>query len=352
MRSDTYVSPAGHKYEEIKRSRVGSSLGSGGARETQIIRVTVKVADEAAKFSDYDPRILIMTEYIPRGSPGWHSNELRSDDYTITELLPPITYDVTITFTKGEAPGSAEAETRRWMWSRQGTTITERMLEEPLDAVKNPPEAPSPRRLQPFPVLVRPGESAKMLATTKFEKVSGNYSYKADSYSVDADGNYLASTTIPLTKTPTFERFDYDGEIAAVQLTGTRIFPNCPEALDAILVDHFKKVNRWAWRGADPGHVLLADYRIEEISMVIGDGSDQPEAGIAHRFMLMFLWAEVAWTPLRLVPTIRHPTHGAESWVMVHTDRGFEKYVEEFRVKGARDFKALLTTIEQRGGRG
>jgi len=353
---------SGHQYWEQKGSRDGSTMGVRGAVDLRQIWVRVNVdVENGYTLSDYDPRLLVQAEFIPPGTiPRWNPY-LRATHYSLIRTEPPITYVVGVVYEQGEPAPTAEPETRRWMWSRQGTTITQRIVEEPLDAVLNPPYSPGAE--MPGGSIRRVGEPyrygttspVKMLATTSFAPVStpGTPRYFADGVERDEAGNVTGSKIIELRPTPTYDLFDYDAEIPAVMLTGARIFPNCPSEVDTILVDHIKRVNRWEFRGADPGHVLLADYAINEVAMQVGDGSTQTEEGIAHRIAIGFLWSSERWTPLEKVPTVPDPVTGAASWVMTEDENGVQrKYVEEFRVKGARDFNGLLRTIEQRGWSG
>lgn len=346
-----------HTFSEIFDSRVGSVHGATGVQDERIIRVTLDVDTEDHTNARYpDPRIAVQTSYIPPGSYSPWNAFARATYYRIIARETPKTWLIGVLYTVGEPAGSGDADHHRWMYSMRGSAITEHIVEEPIDAVRTARIAgrlgeSRTDGIQPAgrPALrAQTDQGPKRIATTRYVEAGAETDHHAWITRQIGTATW-EDVKVPLL--PGKQHYDvgYDSEVSALMLSMTRIFPNWPDTLYELIANHYKRVNGITFKGADVGHVKFDDFAVDEVSMVIGDGSLQGEQGIAHRVSLGFLWSSQAWTPLDMVVMFPDET-GATNPVLNNADG--TKVVESFEVIAYRDFDGMIRGIEQGSYRG
>jgi hypothetical protein len=343
-----------HSMTEIFDSRTGSVHGASGVNDTRTFRLTLDVdAEDFTNLRYPDPRIVAQS-FVPMGSASPWNAFATASNFRIIKRETGKAWLIGIDYSIGAPTSTNDAEVGRWMISVRGSSITNHIVEEPAEAVASPPQPSSSgtrsglRKLTAGPKALQAVVSDPVshpIALPRFVTTSAASDFYAYSYETNENGA-VSRITVNLFPTPHSTPVGFDAEYPALLYTMTSVFANFPDSLLQLLSSHYKRVNLIPWRGADPGKVKFDDFSVDEVAMIIGDGSTQLTKGIAYRLSLSFLWSSLKWTPLELVPTYADDT-GAESPVLHMVGGQEQKVVESFRVIAGRDFADMIRQIER-----
>ncbi|KKN19679.1 hypothetical protein LCGC14_0943230 [marine sediment metagenome] len=337
-------------FKELLGSRTGATRGTNATPENMIIRVLAEPEDfvtlENGTRIAPDPRGLVETQFIARGSiHGWDGSA-RATGYTVLEQKAPGHWTVRVDFTRDSA---TQPPTDEWLWNFRGASIVQTQFEQVVDETQT--DITGPGHPDNPDVLVGP---RLWVAKKPTDPPDPNPpTFFVNSY--DENGVAQTIALVPAGGDggiPPRKREGFQQEWPAMTGIATRTVTNFKETLVNRIVPFSKTVNSKKFIDAAPGFVKLTDYNIDLVapedvnSNPIGGGirgTRRPtKLGKRYRVSLSFLFSSLRWTPIERVATFPDPKSGYE--MIVRTNDG-NAVVDQFSVANSKDFNNLLRIL-------
>ncbi len=337
-------------FKELLGSRTGATRGTNATPENMIIRVLAEpedfvILEDGTRIAP-DPRGLVETQFIARGSiHGWDGSA-RASGYTTLTQPAPGHWTVRVDFTR---PSATQPPTDEWLWNFRGASIMQTEFEQVVDETQT--DIAGPGHPDNPDVLVGPRLWVVVKPT---DPPSPNPpEFVVESYDENGDPQTIALKPATgkngkqLRKREGFQR-----EWPAGTGIATRTVTNFKETLINRIVPFSKQVNSKKFKDAAPGFVKFIDFNIdlaapEDVnSNPVGGGirgvRRPVKLGKRYRVSLLFLFSSLRWTPIERVATFPDPKSGYE--MIVRTNDG-NAVVDQFSVANSKDFNNLLRIL-------
>ncbi len=341
-------------FKEPLRSRSGATRGLNATPENRIVRVLAEPEDfvrlEDGTRIAPDPRGLVETQFIARGSIHPWDGSAKATNYTVLDHPAPAHWIVRVDFTRAS---TTTPPTDEWLWNFRGASIIQTEFEQVVDETQtningpghpdNPDTLIGPRLW----VAVKPTDPPNPNPPEFF----------VESYDENGDPKTIALKPATGTDGKQLRRREgFQREWPAATGIATRIVTNFKETLISRIVPFSKAVSSKTFIATAPGFVKLTDFNIdlaapEDVSSnPVGGGirgvRRPVSLGKRYRISLSFLFSSLKWTPIRRAATFPDPKSGYDMIVFTKDAAGEEvKVIDDFSVANSKDFNALLRIL-------